>query len=140
MKFLLNEDGESYIDVFIKLFITMALLFMLVNLPGPIKEYQNLMYVCRSVTRAIETNGEVDGSINGLISDLCNATKIEPSIRYEGFTRASGTMRVQLREKFTVTMETTYKIKMFNMAFGEPTTIDIPLRVTSNGVGEVYFK
>ena len=139
MKNWKDENGEAYIDVFIKLSIAMTLIFIIITIPGPVIDYMKLSYMCRSVTRAIENTGGID-DVSGLLNDLKAATSLNPTISYTGFRYIEGKLRVNLRDKFTVTMETTHSIKLFEWSLSKPLEFTIPLKVTSHGMGEVYFK
>jgi hypothetical protein len=48
--------------------------------------------------------------------------------------------RLQIRERFTVTVRHTVRVKLFEPMFSGPIYLDIPLHKTLSGVSEVYWK
>jgi len=134
---LKGDAGEGYIDLVVKAMAVMVFAALLIQLPGPFIKYQNLSYACRTVTRCVEAAGKVDAQTWDLVAALGAQAGFTPSVSYTGL---DGDGHVQLRQRFSVTMEVTHRVTLLDTRFGAPLAFDIPIRVTNIGVGEVYWK
>jgi len=132
-----GERGETYIDLVIKVMVAMVFVALIVRLPEPFLKYQNLSYACRTVTRAVEAAGGWNSDVDALVRELDAKSGLVPTI---DFRAPGGGARVEYRERFSVTMEVKHRVTLLDLSFAGPLEYTIPLRVTSEGVGEVYWK
>lgn len=130
-----RDVGSAYIDLLIKIIIIVVFIAFFIQLPAPFLKAQNLSYICKSTVRAIETSGELNNDVKSLINDLKDVTHLEPMIEYHGLS--SG--RVQLRQKFSVSMTVIHEIKLLDW-YNTPIKFSIPITKTVRGIGEVYWK
>jgi hypothetical protein len=140
LKYLKSESGETYVDLLIIVLVVVVLIAFLIQIPGPFIAYQNLSYMCRNVARAIETTGEVNSDILSLIIDLQETTSLTPAITYEGLSWSGGTRKVQLRDRFAITMSIEYTINILSLKGEAAIKATIPITKKVNGIGEVYWK
>lgn len=138
-KCLKNNKGEGYIDLIFKMSFIMALIFCFIALPPLYIKKQNVDYMANSIARAVETTGEINSDVNGLISQLKSDTGMNPLIRWEGNFFGS-TNKIQIRESFFVTVSDTATIQLAKPSFSEPIVISIPISKRVRGVSEVYWK
>ncbi|WP_170138223.1 DUF4320 family protein [Anaerobacterium chartisolvens] len=138
LKLLKNDRGQGYIDMIFKIAIIMALVMSFVALPAPFIKKQNLDHMAVSIARALETTGEINSDIVELIEEYEELTGLKPRIEWEGNFNAS--RRLQIRERFSVTLTDTVAIKVMKPSFASPVSIEIPISSTAKGVSEVYWK
>lgn len=134
-----HKRGSAFMEIIFQFAIIMSLIFCFVSLWKPFIYKQNLDYMAKTLVRAVEANGRIDSNINALANDLKNEMGITPTV-YWNASYISGTNKIQLRKKFTLTVKDTIKIKLFEPSFGNPVTIDIPIEKRFIGISQVYWK
>jgi hypothetical protein len=134
-----SEAGSFFIDTAIALAILIAVILSFLTIPELFVRKQEIDYIARMVVRRIEQSGQIGDELHGFIADIKAETGIDPDIAWDGNFRGYGD-KLQIREKFTVTVEYAVRVKIVEPAFAGPIYIDMPIRKTLSGVSEVYWK
>ena len=64
---------------------------------------------------------------------------ITPTISWSA-TYISGTNKIQIRKKFTLTVTDNVSIKLFEPSFGSPIAINVPIEKKFIGISQVFWK
>ncbi len=140
-KVLQNEKGSEYVSEIFKFALIMALIISFVALPEPFMKKLNLNSMATSIARAVETTGEINTDIEQMIEDYKAETGLNPTIKWEGdFVNVGSAQRIQIRERFSITLTDKVKIKIAEPSFSGPIEIEIPISKTVRGLSEVYWK
>ena len=134
-----RKKAEGFIEVLFQFSIIMSLIFCFLTLWKPFIYKQNLDYMAKTLVRAVEANGRINSDITALAGDLKSELGISPSIIWSA-TYISGTDKIQLRKKFTLTVKDTITIKLMEPTFGPPVVINIPIEKRFIGISQVYWK
>jgi hypothetical protein len=134
-----SESGALYIDAFISLTIFIAILFSIVAIPEVFVRKQELDYIAGAVTRRIERDGMAGAVLRQTVADLKSETGLDADITWNGPFHGISS-KIQIRDRFTVTVRYNVKIRLFEPSFSEPVFMDVPIRKTISGVSEVYWK
>ncbi|MDR1440436.1 MAG: DUF4320 family protein, partial [Clostridiales bacterium] len=134
-----SEAGSFFIDTAIALAILLAVIFSFLAIPELFIRKQEIDYIARMVVRRIEQSGQIGDELFGFIADIKDETGIDPDIAWDGNFRGHGD-KIQIREKFTVTVEYSVRVKIVEPSFAGPLYIELPLSKTLSGVSEVYWK
>lgn len=138
---LKNDKGNDYVSEIFKFALIMALIISFVALPEPFVKKLNLNSMATSIARAVETTGEINTDIEQLIEDYKGETGLNPTIKWEGdFVNVGATQRIQIRERFSITLIDKVKIKIAEPSFSGPIEIIVPISKTVRGMSEVYWK
>lgn len=128
------------IEVMFEFMIIMALLLCFIALWRPFIQKQNMDYIAKTLVRAVETNGRIDSSITDLQQELENNLGIDIDTVTWDAIYIPGTNKIQIKSKFSLTLEDKATIKLFEPTFSGPIEIHIPLKKTFTGVSQVFWK
>ena len=134
-----SESGAFYIDMLIGMAVFLAMILSFLTIPEVLIKKQELDYIAKNVVRKIERDGKAGGSLWQTVSELRHETGLNADINYNGAFRGAD-MKLQIRERFTVTARYTVRLKLFEPSFAGPVYLDIPIQKTLSGVSEVYWK
>ncbi|MCL2146377.1 MAG: DUF4320 family protein [Synergistaceae bacterium] len=138
-KWLKNERGEFFFDILIGFMILISVILSLLALPELFIKKQEIDYMAKTIARRLEIEGELNSKVDDVINDLAFESGFMPSIEWNGnFFGVSN--RLQIREKFSLTLTHTVRIKLIDPAFTNPVYLDIPISKSVYGVSEVYWK
>lgn len=135
----LKRRADGFIGVIFQFAIIMSLIFCFIALWKPFIYKQNLDYMAKTLVRAVEANGRIDGSITDLQNQLKSELGINPTITWSA-TYISGTNKIQIRQKFTLTVSDTVTIKLIEPSFSAPLSIKIPVNKKFIGISQVFWK
>lgn len=134
-----RKRSEAFLDVLFQFAIAMSLIFCFTALWKPFIYKQNTNYMAKTLVRAVEANGRIDGEITALANELKSEMGVNPTITWNA-PYISGTNKIQLRQKFTLTVRDSVDIKLIEPTFGSPLVISIPIEKKFTGISQVYWK
>lgn len=134
-----RKRSEAFLDVLFQFAVAMSLIFCFVALWKPFIYKQNMDYMAKTLVRAVEANGRIDGNITALANELKSEMGVNPTITWN-VAYISGTNKIQLRQKFTLTVHDTIDIKLIEPTFTSPLVISIPIEKKFIGISQVYWK
>ena len=136
------KRASAYYELIIKTLVFITLIATAISFFGVFATYLNLNYAARRVVREIEISGKVSAETYSLYENLKERTNIPDtasmSVNAAYFSAAD--KKIQLRNTFTVTCSTSYRINVFTPQGGSPIGFDIPLRVRLTGMSEKFWK
>lgn len=137
-----KRKASAYYEIIIKTLVFITLIATAISFFGVFTTYLNLNYATRRVTREIEISGKVSSETYAVFNDIKTNTNIGPdaemSVSASYFNAAE--KKIQLRDTFTVTCRTSYRINVFTPTGGNPVGFDIPLSVRLTGMSEKFWK
>lgn len=133
------KSAAMMIEMLFQISIAMALIFCFVSLWQPFIRKINIDYMAKTIVRSIEANGRIDSNVYDLQNELKSELGINPSVTYSA-DYISGTNKIQIRNKFKVTITDVVKIKLINPTFSDPVTVDIPIKKELTGISQVFWK
>ena len=135
---LREKKGDEAVSFLMTTAMLVLIFAVLVSAMIYIMEYYNASYLCRRVVRSIEITGIYDETktmdlISGLsVSDMEDIDVQVDAVYFSG-------SKIQLRQTFSVTLTSSYKITILQL--GEsPITVNLPIRVRVSGMSEVFWK
>lgn len=134
-----RKRSEAFLDVLFQFAVAMSLIFCFVALWKPFIYKQNMDYMAKTLVRAVEANGRIDSNITALANELKSEMGVNPTITWNT-AYISGTNKIQLRQKFTLTVHDTIDIKLIEPTFTSPLVISIPIEKKFIGISQVYWK
>ncbi len=134
-----RKRSEAFLDVLFQFAVAMSLIFCFVALWKPFIYKQNMDYMAKTLVRAVEANGRIDSNITALANELKSEMGVNPIITWNA-AYISGTNKIQLRQKFTLTVHDTIDIKLIEPTFTSPLVISIPIEKKFIGISQVYWK
>lgn len=134
-----RKRSEAFLDVLFQFAVAMSLIFCFVALWKPFIYKQNMDYMAKTLVRAVEANGRIDGNITALANELKSEMGVNPTITWNA-AYISGTNKIQLRQKFTLTVHDTIDIKLIEPTFTSSLVISIPIEKKFIGISQVYWK
>ena len=138
-KLLLENNGEFFLDIIIGIMIMMSIVMSFLTLPEVFIKKQEIDYFAKTVARRVEIEGELNHNVTETINNLAFESGFTPTIEWAGnFYGASN--KLQIREKFKLTLRHKVKIKLIDPAFSNPVYLEVPISKTVYGVSEVYWK
>ena len=138
-KNLSQDQGAFYIDALIALMVFIAVIFSFLAIPEVFVKRQEVDYIARTVTRRIERDGMAGSALRQTMNDLAGETGISADVSWSGAFQGADS-RIQIRDRFTVTVRYTVQVRLFEPTFGAPVYVNIPIQKTLSGVSEVYWK
>ena len=132
-----RKRSEAFLDVLFQFAVAMSLIFCFVALWKPFIYKQNMDYMAKTLVRAVEANGRIDSNITALANELKSEMGVNPTWNA---AYISGTNKIQLRQKFTLTVHDTIDIKLIEPTFTSPLVISIPIEKKFIGISQVYWK
>ncbi len=141
-KFFSKKQASAYYELIIKTLVFITLIATAISFFGVFTTYLNLNYAARRVVREVEIAGKVSSETYGLFNNMKEQTNIgdgaSMSVSASYFNASQKT--IQLRDTFTVTCRTAYRINVFTPTGGAPVGFDIPLVVKLTGMSEKFWK
>lgn len=134
-----RKRSEAFLDVLFQFAVAMSLIFCFVALWKPFIYKQNMDYMAKTLVRAVEANGRIDSNITALANELKSEMGVNPTITWNA-AYISGTNKIQLRQKFTLTVYDTIDIKLIEPTFTSPLVISVPIEKKFIGISQVYWK
>ena len=138
----LKKKGSAYYEIIIKTLVFITLIATAISFFGVFTTYLNVNYAARRVTREIEISGRVSSDTYDLFNNMKDATNIGAvatmNVSATYFDVAE--KKIQLRDTFTVTVRSSYRINVFTPTGGAPVGFDIPLVVQLTGMSEKFWK
>lgn len=134
-----RKKASSFIEVIFQFAVIMSLIFCFITLWKPFIYKQNLDYMAKTLVRAVEANGRIDSEITALANDLKSEMDVTPTVTWSA-PYIAGTNKIQLRQRFTLTVHDTIQIKIIEPTFGSPLVLNIPIEKKFIGISQVYWK
>ena len=138
----MKKRGSAYYEIIIKTLVFITLIATAISFFGVFTTYLNVNYAARRVTREIEISGRVSSDTYDLFNNMKDATNIGAvatmNVSATYFDVAE--KKIQLRDTFTVTVRSSYRINVFTPTGGAPVGFDIPLVVQLTGMSEKFWK
>jgi hypothetical protein len=134
-----DSRGEFFLDMLIGFMVLMSIILSLLTLPELFIKKQEIDYMAKTIVRRVEIEGELNSKVNELIDSLAYESGFKPRIEWEGNFYGSSN-RLQIRERFKLTLNHMVRIKLIDPAFSNPVFMDIPISKSIYGVSEVYWK
>lgn len=139
-KKLKNENGTMYYEVIIQVVIVITLLLTSLSIFNIFIKYQSNNYIAKRIVRAIEIEGAVSAEVNTIFSELKGNTNLDnATYKIVDVNYFSGN-KIQLRETFTVIVESEIFVEILDPLFAPPVRIPIKLTSSLTGMSEVYHK
>ena len=135
---LRSRRGEGYVDLLITLAIVMSLILCFVAIAPIITTKLQVDQIASQLTRVIELTGEIGNEYDEELSRIKTSTGIDPTISINATTLDGH--KIQLRERFTLSVTVIKQIKLTDPTFGDGLTVDVPINKTLTGMSEVYWK
>lgn len=138
----MKKKGSAYYEIIIKTLVFITLIATAISFFGVFTTYLNVNYAARRVVREIEISGRVSADTYALFNDL----KTNSNIGAGATMSVSATYfdavqkKIQLRDSFTVTVSSSYRIDIFTPTGGAPVGFDIPLSARLTGMSEKFWK
>ena len=126
-------------DIIIGLAIMIAVIVSFLTLPELFVKKQEIDYMAKTVARRLEIEGELNQKVYETFEELSFESGFKPEIKWEG-NFFGVTDKLQIREKFKLTLSHTVKIKIIDPTFSNPVYLEVPIRKSVSGVSEVYWK
>ena len=137
-----KKKASAYYELIIKTLVFITHIATAISFFGVFTTYLNLNYAARRVTREVEISGRVTSATYAVFNDIKANTNIGSgatmSVSASYFNATA--KKIQLRDTFTVTCRTFYRINVFTPTGREPVGFDIPLVVRLTGMSEKYWK
>lgn len=138
----LKKRGSAYYEIIIKTLVFITLIATAISFFGVFTTYLNVNYAARRVVREIEISGRVSSATQDLFDEMKTNTNIGDaatmSVSATYFNAAQ--KKIQLRDTFTVTVRSSYRINIFTPTGGAPVGFDIPLTARLTGMSEKFWK
>ncbi len=137
-----KKRGSAYYELILKTLVFITLIATAISFFGVFTTYLNLNYAARRVVREIEISGKVSSATYSLYEDMKTNTNIPDSatMNVSASYFSAGDKKIQLRDTFTVTCSTSYRINVFTPTGGNPVGFNIPLKVRLTGMSEKFWK
>jgi uncharacterized membrane protein len=129
-----------YYELIIKTLIVVVFLLTVINLYNVFIRYQNVNYVAKRVARAIEIEGQVNGSVTSLFNSLNSQLGLNASYQVTNTSYFDASRKIQLRNTFTVEVRASFNFHILSPMFAPPVVIGIPLKANITGMSEVYLE
>ena len=138
----MKKKGSAYYEIIIKTLVFITLIATAISFFGVFTTYINVNYVARRVTREIEIAGRVSSDTYDLFNDMKASTNIgaAATMNVSATYFDAAEKKIQLRDTFTVTVSSSYRINVFTPTGGAPVGFDIPLVVRLTGMSEKFWK
>ena len=135
---LREKNGDEAVSFLMTTAMLVLIFAVLVSAMIYIMEYYNASYLCRRVVRSIEITGIYDETETmDLVSSLSGSGMEDIDVQVDAVYFSGN--KIQLRQTFSVTLTSSYKITILQL--GEsPVTVDLPIRVRVSGMSEVFWK
>lgn len=134
------KKGSESVEMLVSSFWILAIFIVCISLLMYIGQAYTLNYACRRVVRSIEVTGIVDSTTYDLEQELTDSDLVVTmSVDADYFDASAG--EIQLRDTFSVTLTTNYKIVIAMPLTGNtPITVNIPIKSKVTGMSEIYWK
>lgn len=137
-----KKQGSAYYELIVKTLVFITLIATAISFFGVFTSYLNLNYATRRVVREIEISGKVSSDTYDLFDSFKTNTNLgdyaSMTISATYFNAAD--RKIQLRNTFTVTCTSSYRINVFTPLDGASVGFDIPLKVKLTGMSEKFWK
>jgi hypothetical protein len=135
---LRQKKGDEAVSFLLTTAMLVLISVTLISAMIYIMQYYDASYLCRRVVRSIEITGMYDeAETRDIVDQMKNSDLEDIDVRVDA-TYFSG-KKIQLRQTFSVTLTTSYKITILEL--GEnPIVMNLPIRVRVTGMSEVFWK
>lgn len=135
-----SKTGASESIEFAGVMAMLLILFYLFLMAYPVFITKaNVEVFTADLVRKIETTGAIDDTINTYAIELADLYGLDPSISYDA-NFIAGTKKIQIRDSFEVTVETTEDIVILDGTLYDPITMAIPIGKQRVGISEKLWK
>ena len=137
---LRQKRGDEAVSFLMTTAMLVLIFATLVSAMIYITQYYNVSYMCRRVVRSIEISGQYDETETAnMVNQMKNSDLEDIHVQVDAVYYDAGSKKIQLRQTFSVTLTTNYRITIMTM--GEtPIAVDLPIRVKVAGMSEVYWR
>lgn len=139
---MIKKKASVYYEIILKTLVFITLIATAISFFGVFTSYLNLNYAARRVVREIEISGQVTRRTTALFDELNSNMNMGDSAVMSvsaSYYKASE-KKIQLRDTFTVTLSSNYRINIFTPLDGNPVGFNIPLSVRLSGMSEKFWK
>jgi hypothetical protein len=135
---LRQKKGDEAVSFLLTTAMLVLIFVTLISAMIYIMQYYDASYLCRRVVRSIEVTGVYDETETRNIINQIKSSDLE-DIDVQVITAYFSGKKIQLRQTFSVTLTTSYKITILEL--GEnPLVVNLPIRVRVSGMSEVFWK
>ena len=138
----LAKRASVYYEIIIKTLVFITLIATAISFFGVFTSYLNLNYAARRVVREIEISGRVSSETTALFNELKDNMNMgdSPSMSVSATYFSAAERKIQLRDTFTVTLQSNYRINVFTPLDRSSVGFNIPLSVNLTGMSERFWK
>ena len=129
-----------YFEVIVKTLLVVIFMLTAISIYNVFLKYQNVTYLCKRVVRAIEIEGQVNGSIDAVFDEINSRQNLNAAYQVKDVTYFDASRKIQLRNTFTVEVTASFDFVILNPVFAPPVVIRIPLKSDLTGMSEVFWK
>lgn len=119
--------------------ILLAVFYILTMAFTPLIIRVNVNALTDNLVRQIEIRGAIDSDIKEYAAELAGKYNLKPDIVYDAKFIA-GTDHIQIRDGFSVTVETEAEIVLFDGSFFDTVSLKIPISNEKVGISEKLWK
>ena len=134
-----GKRGDIMVEILVKVLVVTVFMLTLIEFYSMFTKYQNVSYVARRLTRAIEVSGTTDG-ISSDFAGLVSMTNLDGASYSIDAPYFDSSGKIQLRDIFTVEVNYTHYINIFTPTLGVPVRIPINMTARNAGMSEVFYK
>lgn len=135
-----SKKGYTFVWYIFEIILFCALIYTFITIWPIFIQKQNVDHMAKQMIRAAETNGRIDSSITDLQHELERDFDMElDRVRWTA-SYIPGTNKIQIKSRFSLTVEDHATVRIMNPSFGNPLDIDIPIRKTVTGISQVFWK
>lgn len=138
-KLISNSGTAESISFIFGISCLLAVFYVLMMASTPLITKINAEATAKVLAREIEIHGAIDDEINQKAEELADNYGFEPEITYDA-TYIAGTDHIQIRDEFSVTVNTTKDIVLLDGTMFHPIKMTIPISAQRTGISEKLWK
>ena len=131
-----DQNGSMYLELAVCIVILFSVFAMLLTIPPIFVYKQNMDNACRQIATMAAETGSVGTTVTTYAKDVCREYNIVGVVSFSGQIEGE---KIQLRNKFTTELTSTYRIRIGNL-LGKEISIEVPLTSRIHSMGRRYLK
>ena len=131
-----DQNGSMYLELAVCIVILFSVFAMLLTIPPIFVYKQNMDNACRQIATMAAETGSVGTTVTTYAKDVCREYNIAGDVSFSGQIEGE---KIQLRNKFTTELTSTYSIRIGNF-LGKEISIEVPLTSRIHSMGRRYLK
>ena len=142
--FAANKSGSEVVEMVYACGALCMLILSVLLIIGYALQVNAVSYAGKRVVRYVEVTGQAkQADLQDMLESLLgNAADIEAKVEVTHVDAWANERekKIQLRDKFTITITAVYKITLINPGGADNWDYEVPIRVSINGQSEKYWK